>query len=51
MSEPVNWMDRLDAMVSWPQRHPYFAKILGGIVFFFVGALMLIWRVKTIGHD
>lgn len=51
MSEPVNWIDRLDAMMGWPNRHPYLAKILGGLVFFVVGALLLVWRVKTMGHE
>ena len=51
MSEPVNWIDRLDAMASWPKRHPFLAKVLGGLIFAAVAVAALVWRVKTMGHE
>ena len=51
MSEPVNWIDRLDHWMGWSRRHPYVARVLTGLLMFAVGAAALVWRVKTMGHE
>ena len=51
MSEPVNWLDRLEGITTWGQRHPFLAKLLGGAVFTVGAAAMLVWKVKTTGHE
>ena len=51
MSEPTNWIDRLDHWVRWGERHPYLAKIVGGIFFTAFAIAALVWKVKTTGHE
>ena len=51
MSEPVNWLDRLESVTTWGQRHPFLAKLLGVVVMTLTAVLAIAWRVKTIGHE
>jgi hypothetical protein len=49
--EPTNWIDRLDHLVRWGERHPFLAKVLGGLVFTAMAVAALVWKVKTTGHE
>jgi len=51
MSEPVNWIDRIDHAMSWGKRNPFVAKILTGIFMAIVAFIALSWRIKTTGHE
>ena len=51
MSEPVNWIDRIDSVTGWGKRHPFLAKLLSGMVMAVVAVVAIAWRVKTIGHE
>ena len=51
MTEPVNWMDRLDWLMGWGGRHPFLAKVATVLVTALVAVLAIAWRVKTIGHE
>ena len=51
MSEPVNWIVRLDHWMGWRGRHPYLARLLGAAVFTAVAVAALVWKVQTTGHE
>jgi len=51
MSEPVNWIDRVDGVMGWFKDHPSAAKLLGGIVIVVVGYLALAHQINTTGHE
>jgi hypothetical protein len=51
MSEPMNWIDRVDHVMGWGKRHPFLAKVLTGLFMLVVAFIALSWQIKTTGHE
>jgi len=51
MSEPVNWIDRIDGVMGWFKAHPFLTKLLGGVIMLVVGYLALVHQINTTGHE
>ena len=51
MSEPVNWIDRIDGVMTWFKEHPFLAKLLGGVVMLVVAYFALVHQINTTGHE